>query len=1053
MSWAAGEHSHSHSHSHSSESSPRNGLKKKESTSSINQKRLSAGAELSRRGSSASLLSSDGAPNLGRRDSLASLQGSDGSSSRAPSALGLRSERPASATKEKAAEMERNWNKPRPRLSSANLRLHQSSSFQRSRTQSFPSRPDSAQSTQSIVSTQSSRSQVPSLKPRSQRRTSSITSSGRGSSIGSIDPDEEPEFEEVVLHERERNWNSPHPKWEISRRSISPAPPSRSTSPMPSPSPTHSRFSLNFRRRTESLGILKGTPPEEKTGGTASMKTPAKKPGLRTAASQSALSVSGHGPKSPSSPHLQAKAGSQSPSYLGLEPKRASHIPRPKSPMPSSQSRAKSNPELSNAGHRPTKLPTFKGAGFQFPSRSHSPLPPLELDEDSMDNSDHALNVNDENTRSDGEIDGSAEASHSPEESREPPAESNAARKRGHRRSLTEFSVAVGAIPPLPRVDSVAFPTDALRVPTDDVFTSDEESIPATSTPTIRVTPLPASDAPGASESNGERANDESGPPQRERGSLENPPATPPGTPPGTDEPYLSLVTPPRPQSFTPPRVETGAPSPTKDIPELPGPPSSSEEDTEDVQGYTPERPATIGNNINFSMMKTPKPPGAWAATPVPPRLPPSRAHSLPEAGEETETEQENGHATPVSSLSRAASLPTQTPAPPGAWMNTPGSRRKSILKVRFEVETSESEASHAGLGIGNGAPYGAPQFKLEDNSDESGLQHAREPAEHGPDGANALKSNEEQASEHPSFSLTPPSPQRTPRKGPSIRVLDAFGREAPNDEVAIKQEDDDEEVQVKEEATTSQRNRSSIRIVDAMGREILEEVESSADVSTLNGDSPLSQGQALARVRETIAELREGFIEAERSQNSLGIHDSRAEELQRVSRSARDARDKIFRSLQMVRSSDPELRSRLGPLKESMRNNRLLSGVLEDGRWRLPSPWTIACFITLQIVLIFIMYKVSVLRARRIFLTTYYDPFYPDLHLHLIKRDTLHHVSITTPTSWSIFSIPDGVQRVGWRGAFSEMWGNMTLGVTNLQQHVWRVWGAEDQPLSWPPT
>ncbi|KZT29055.1 hypothetical protein NEOLEDRAFT_1145361 [Neolentinus lepideus HHB14362 ss-1] len=1025
LSWAAGENGYSSSHSSPSPQS----LSK--STTSLNQKSPSPVNNLSRRGSSASLLSSDGMPShlRSRKESSASMRSVDARAS----VIGVR-ERRESTTNGKSADLENGWNKTRPRLSSANLRMLQSSSSSsRIRTQSIPARPDSAQSMHSVMSSQSSTSQIPSMpstRPhRGPRRTSSITSSGAGSSIAPVEGEEEEEEEvKEVLHERERNWNSPHPKWELTNRSLSPVSPDQSVLSGSSPSPTHKRFSLNFRRRTESLGVLMRAKAEEKEEEPVPVKTPAKKPPLRSAASMSGLSPNGHSPKSPSSPNLHAKSGSQSPSYLGLDSKRASgsQIPRPKSPMPPPNSRAKSNPELSKAGERMTKLPAFKGAAaFQFPSKNLPPLPPLELDEDLQEESPHAPEVT--SSENSAEAEEPSEAFRSGNGNGEASTKSSADGKRGHRRSLTEFTGAVGAIPPMIKVEAMHFPADRA----DEVFTSDEESVPATSTPTIRAGLLPDADVEGRrGESNGGAQHS-----QQESISFDAQPVTPPATPPASDEPLLSLMTPPRPSVFTPPRADTETPSPSKGIPELPGPPSSSEDDTGDARNYTPDGRWNGANDTNFSMMKTPRPPGAWAATPVPPRLPPGRTQSLSDVVQEDAEAEEGGTATPVA-LSRAATLPLQTPAPPGAWMNTPATRPKSILKVRFDVETSESDLSHAG----NGGGIPAPQFKVEDSADSVDLRHRREPAE----SSDIPTDTEDLKSELGSLGVA----ARSPRKGPTIRVLDAFGREASQDEVVVKQE----ESYVNEGPSSGQRNRSTVRVVDAMGREIHESFENEDEKRKFEDDVLMTQVRAVARIRETIAELREGFSDAERSENNLAIRDNRAEELERISRSARDARDKILKSMQIVRSSDPDLRSRLGPLKESMRRSRLLPSAINEGRWRFPSPWTIVCFVLLQIVLTYIMYKVATLRARRIFLTTYYDPFYPDLYLHVLKSETLQHV-VPTHASWSVFSIPDGIARGGWQGAISEMWGNMTIAVANFNRQTYEILGTNNQLWAWPPT
>lgn len=113
---------------------------------------------------------------------------------------------------DKIKERERLWNKPQLRRSSSSLSFN--SSGERSRTNSTTSRPDSAQAFNRIDGRPTS--WYPSGPVQGSSRiespAGSITSVDKGGRIG---------------HERERNWNSPHPKWELQvPRSLSPLPPS-----------------------------------------------------------------------------------------------------------------------------------------------------------------------------------------------------------------------------------------------------------------------------------------------------------------------------------------------------------------------------------------------------------------------------------------------------------------------------------------------------------------------------------------------------------------------------------------------------------------------------------------------------------------------------------------------------------------------------------------------------------------------------------------------------------------------------------------------------------
>ena len=105
---------------------------------------------------------------------------------------------------DKHKERERMWNKPQLRRSSSSLSFN--SPGERSRTHSTPSHPNFDRPT-------SWHSSVP------------IEDSDRiGSPSRHFGPVDK---EERIGQERERNWNSPHPKWEIQKpRAMSPLPPS-----------------------------------------------------------------------------------------------------------------------------------------------------------------------------------------------------------------------------------------------------------------------------------------------------------------------------------------------------------------------------------------------------------------------------------------------------------------------------------------------------------------------------------------------------------------------------------------------------------------------------------------------------------------------------------------------------------------------------------------------------------------------------------------------------------------------------------------------------------
>jgi hypothetical protein len=355
------------------------------------------------------------------------------------------------------------------------------------------------------------------------------------------------------------------------------------------------------------------------------------------------------------------------------------------------------------------------------------------------------------------------------------------------------------------------------------------------------------------------------------------------------------LSTPPKRPSFNTSRIEFQTPSPPKGLPELPGPPSSSEgeEDQRELEraqtpirdtrpdlttmktprppgawastpGPQPHRePPSEGEHevqqvrtpirdlhSDFSTMKTPRAPGAWASTPVPlHHESPERPNSF---ASDTDTECESGLATPIASLSRASYLPSQTPAPPGAWTATPAAR-KSILKVRFDTHAPGIEQSLSNEAIESSNDLVDGIVNASWRTENISIDTA------GP----SVKSEEaEVRTRTPEPPSTPVSPSRSPRKSPprkspSIRVLDAFGREQG---VENKSNKDVPKV-------PNLRNKSGIRILDAMGRNVDNSIEQSTELSEMdeNGSPPLKHSEALVRVRQGLSNLAQGLDEMDR--------------------------------------------------------------------------------------------------------------------------------------------------------------------------------------------
>lgn len=477
-------------------------------------------------------------------------------------------------------------------------------------------------------------------------------------------------------------------------------------------------------------------------------------------------------------------------------------------------------------------------------------------------------------------------------------------------------------------------------------------------------------------------------------------------------------------------------------MPDLPEPPSFMEDDVEENEHTPINVQPPVGN---LTMMKTPRPPGAWLQTPGPRQVtqdPFVRPQSTPPGN--GEVPHGNELETPVSTWPRANSAPTQTPAPPGAWMPTPGTsvRRKSILKVRFDVE-SETTVSDVGE-----HPSGEQPSTSDAGTWDTGKQQFMErlaAAKADPDASGPPPIMQANPLDPPS---TPPSvPVRAPRKSPKVRVVDAYGRETSDagpDDQSTRNLRNGGVVEARK-APTTPRNTSRVKIVDAMGREIEDAVEEQAS----EGDTPLSHNEALARVRETVAHMAEDLSEADRSRDALVVDEDRVEVLEDASKAARTARQHISKTLQVVKGVGGDMKSKYGPLRESMRKSRFLPTAIVERRVQWNAS-LICALILIQLVLLLMMYRYSNIRARRTFLTTYYDPFYADLHLYT-TRDTFDR-SIPSHPTWSLSYIPDTIARAGWTGAIIEVWGNATAFLSQSSE-VWRTQSRGQAPLSWPPT
>ncbi|KAJ7594744.1 hypothetical protein C8J56DRAFT_447987 [Mycena floridula] len=737
------------------------------------------------------------------------------------------------------------------------------------------------------------------------------------SSIHSRESEEEEEIKAEIVHERERNWNAPRPKWQPHMH--------QSHQHMPSPSPTPSNSSngstASSRQRTISLkpsGTPKGESPVHRNGSlmtarlTPGNTSPNGKPLARQktpASLQRPLSYSAR----PSSP-LPSSSSYQRP---------LSYPARPRSPIPPR------SPDLAPKSHR-TPLPS----GSRNGSLSSIKRKPSEPEKESPQRPVH---------------------------SRAPSSPTPSARSSvPSRRSLIPVSSpskSSGLSGPTVRPDSPSGHSST-SVQTEPEADDDDDPLAQENTPTLRTSaPLPVA-SPEQVPLSRLPSNDEA----RLAKAISSQPISPPSSPSEPSsltkaEPLFSLPsTPPRRPSFAS-KLEFQTPSPPRGLPDLPGPPSEDEEDE-----TTPNRQIS-----DLSTAKTPKPPGGWAYTPIVPKQNGlSRANSLPPEAD-SDDDDDSKFSTPTASLSRAASMPPQTPALPGGWMNTPLHRKSVRFEAVSDLEMSTSDAPSGSI------------FTDTDQSPMPGVLNLEE----------AMRSE-------PSFS------PKSPRRAATVRILDEFG------------------VELEPVRPETPRSKSIVRIVDAMGRE----VEPNDD------ERPSTRREALFYLQRGFYEIGKGLDELQRP-SDVRIEPQRIKELEDQSSAAREARSELLR----------------GPLRASMRSSKLFMTSLDRRaaffQWR---SWTF--FAIFSICCLIFLSWLSTRRARQLFLTTYYDPFYHDLYLHMIKPEpygSLH------PDTTSTFR--DVFHSQGLLGMPGKIFNEISILISRWQRTLWDSWGEGNPRIRWPPT
>ncbi|KAJ7124938.1 hypothetical protein C8R44DRAFT_702862 [Mycena epipterygia] len=859
-------------------------------------------------------------------------------------------ERMLELEKERNAEREHAWNKPQAARSISSLSVH--SPVERSRKLSQPSRPGSSQSL---------------LSPAISRRHSTSTSSSHTSS------DEEEEIKHVIEHERERNWGAPIPRW---HQHPLPGHHShvRATSPLPpSPSASTSNLRSTDRVRAESL----------RTRGTVKGDSPVHRNELHRPTVTTSKSVASATPGAQARP--KSLLGSTS------RPRPMSYPARPNSPLPPPvEAKSKSTiPTSASLIRRPLSQPRSPER-----DRGHSRIPSSPSPSPGNRPASRTSMISHIPVRSPGKTQSKASGT-----------------INGHKRIPAESQSSDAlSLPEVPKT-SKAESTDEGQNGDPFAETDEEDHLSEDRTPTVD-TIVPPAEMPEPALSNSSQAVSSDEELFQKALNLAPPPSPPPSPPtPTTTAPPLPepeaasairlglLSTPPRRPSFHSSRLEFQTPSPPHGLPDLPGPPSSSDEETETERSVA--TPLRSNDASDLTSTKTPRPPGAWSSTPAPV----ARSHSLPiPEQDESDSQYESGLVTPVASLSRASSFPAQTPKPPGGWVATP-TPRKSILKVRFNPQPAELELS-----------------ATEDFSSANG-----HPEESTTGLATPVEEQEESFRVHtPELPTAPVSPSRSPRRSPTIRVVDEYGR--PDKSKPIK--------------SPKNRNKNPVRIVDAMGREV-QTAEEPVNLESC-GDLPLNHNEALRVVREGVSDLVQGLEEIDISSDFVLLDDDHLRKLDNASRAARDARDDLKQAYHNDRSA--QLRASMQRSKSSSEMAR----EVDSSHLSSPRIWRWTFIILIQALLIFLFYRIQKKSTKELFLTTYYDPFYPDLHLYGIKYD---YVSLPR-TPPALASLSYTLRQEGLKAFVVNIFDTAVILFTDLRADTWRRWGAEDmQSMRWPPT
>ena len=99
-----------------------------------------------------------------------------------------------------------------------------------------------------------------------------------------------------------------------------------------------------------------------------------------------------------------------------------------------------------------------------------------------------------------------------------------------------------------------------------------------------------------------------------------------------------------------------------------------------------------------------------------------------------------------------------------------------------------------------------------------------------------------------------------------------------------------------------------------------------------------------------------------------------------------------------------------------------------------------------------YVICRASSIQAKRAFLTTYYDPFYLDLYLYVVKPNITQCAIPSSP--WTPSTSAADTSRI--LAYISNLWEFTLCMVTSWQTQAWDIWTAnfpQQGTLAWPPT